>query len=87
VVNSGGTDVNNMAEKIESLTELAQEINVALVRLGKSNWRRDFNTRLWSCNRDKAIALINEYHDRLVYLARSIGWDDTEQQLFMPLPR
>jgi hypothetical protein len=85
-VNSGGIEVNNMAETIESLTELAREINVALVRLGKSNWRREFNTRLWSCNRDKAIALINEYHDRLVRQARSVGWDETEQQLFMPLP-
>jgi hypothetical protein len=75
-----------MAEQIESLTELSREINVALVRLGKSSWRREFNTKLWSCNQDKALALINEYHDRLVRLARSIGWDEAEQQLFMPLP-
>jgi hypothetical protein len=74
-----------MAEEVESLTELAREINVALVRLGKSSWRRDFNTKLWSCNRDRAIALINEYHNQLVRLARTLGWDENEQQLFMPL--
>ena len=74
-----------MAEKIESIVELALEINNALVRLGRSNWRREFNTKLWSCNRDKALSLIDEYHDRLVRLARSTGWGEAEQQLFSPL--
>jgi hypothetical protein len=69
----------------ETLTDLARDINGALVRLGKSNWRREFNARLWSCNRDKALDLINEYHDRLVRLARSRGWDETDRELFTPL--
>jgi hypothetical protein len=74
-----------MAEKIESLVKLSSEINNALVRLGKSNWRREFNTELWSCNYEKALGFINEYHERLVRLARSVGWDETEEQLFSPL--
>jgi hypothetical protein len=74
-----------MAEKIELLIELSREINNALVRLVKSNRRREFNTELWSCNYEKALVLISEYHDRLVRLARSVGWDETELQLFSPL--
>jgi hypothetical protein len=86
VVKSGGIRGRfKMAEKSETLTELACDINGALVKLGKADWRREFNARLWSCNRDKAIALINEYHDSLVRLALSSGWKKSEQELFSPL--
>ena len=74
-----------MGDNAESLTDLAREINAALVRLGKANWRREFNARLWACNSDRAIALINEYHERLVRLADTAGWDETIQYLFSPL--
>ncbi len=74
-----------MAKMTGSLNELAREINGALVRLGKSNWRRQFNIQLWSCNRERAYELINAYHDRLVRLARASGMDEAEQHLFTPL--
>ena len=50
-----------MAEQSKTLNELAGEINVALVKVGRASWRREFNSRLWACNRDRAFLLINEY--------------------------
>lgn len=82
---SGSSRGSKMAEMTGSLSELARSINGALVRLGKSNLRRQFNTELWSCNRDRALELINAYHDRLIRLARTLGLDETEQELFSPL--
>ncbi len=64
-----------------SLSELSGDINKALVRMGKSSWRREFNTRLWSCNRENALKIIREYHDRLVRLARTNGWDEADLHL------
>jgi len=85
VVKSGGTRGAMMAYMTGSLSDLAREINGALVRLGKSNWRRQFNIQLWSCNRERALELINAYHDRLVRLAHTSGMDEEEQHLFSPL--
>jgi len=68
-----------------SLSDLAHEINGALVRMGKSNWRRQFNIQLWSCDRERAFELINAYHDRLFRLARTSGMYEEEQHLFSPL--
>ena len=50
-----------MAEKSKTLSELASEINVTLVKVGRASWRREFNSKLWACNRDRAFSLINEY--------------------------
>jgi hypothetical protein len=85
VVKSGRIRGAKMAIVTGSLNDLAREINGALVRLGRSNWRRQFNIQLWSCNRERAIELINAYHDRLVHLARASGMDEEEQYLFTPL--
>ena len=74
-----------MTDNVESLNELAREINAGLVRLGRANWRREFNAKLWACNRDKALALIGEYRDKLIRLAGAAGWDEIEQLLFSPL--
>ncbi len=74
-----------MAENLQSISELAREINAALVRVGRAGWRREFNARLWSCNRAKALALIAEYRQRLTALVGASGWDETAQQLFSPL--
>ena len=74
-----------MAENMQSLSELACEINAALVRVGRAGWRREFNARLWACNRDRAFALIVEYREKLTALVGSQGWDETSQQLFSPL--
>jgi predicted glycosyl hydrolase (DUF1957 family) len=85
VVKSGKSRGIKMDYMTGSLSDLAREINGALVRLGKSNWRRQFNIQLWSCNRERALELINAYHDRLVRLARNSGLDETDQHLFSPL--
>ncbi len=50
-----------MTEKSENLSELAGEINATLVKVGHAEWRREFNSRLWACNRDHAFSLITEY--------------------------
>jgi len=74
-----------MAENLQSINELAREINAALVRVGRANWRREFNARLWACNRDRALALIAEYRQRLTALVGARGWEETSEQLFSPL--
>ncbi len=74
-----------MVENLQSLNELAREINAALVRVGRAGWRREFNARLWACNRDKGLALIAEYRQRLIDLVGARGWEETTQQLFSPL--
>jgi hypothetical protein len=74
-----------MAENLQSLSELAREMNAALVRAGRASWRREFNARLWACNRDRALALIAEYRQRLTSLVEARGWDETSEQLFSPL--
>ena len=74
-----------MVENLQSLSELAREINAALVRVGRAGWRREFNAKLWACNYDKALALIIEYREKLTALVGSQGWDETSQQLFSPL--
>jgi hypothetical protein len=68
-----------------SISDLARDINGALVRLGKTNMRREFNIELWSCNRDRALELIKAYHNRLLRLAQTTGVDDAEDNLFAPL--
>jgi hypothetical protein len=50
-----------MVEKSKTLSELAGEINVTLVKIGRASWRREFNSKLWACNRDRAFSLIREY--------------------------
>ena len=74
-----------MDENLQSLSELASEINAAMVRVGKPGWRREFNARLWSCNRDRALALIAEYRQRLTAIVGASEWDEASQQLFSPL--
>lgn len=54
-----------MAEQLQSLSDLARQINVALVETGHAGLRRDFNIRLWACGHDRAIALIDEYRDMM----------------------
>lgn len=70
-----------MAAKDESLTDLAREVNTALVKLGKANWRREFNEKLWACNRSAALALIAQYRAMLARLAEAAGWEDFQQTL------
>ena len=74
-----------MVENVQSLNELAREINAALVRVGRAGWRREFNAKLWACNYDRAFALIVEYREKLTALVGSQGWDEASQQLFSPL--
>ena len=54
-----------MAEQLQTLSDLAREINTTLVKVGRANWRREFNSRLWACNRERALALIAEYREFL----------------------
>jgi hypothetical protein len=70
-----------MAESIESLAQLAREINTALVRVGRADWRREFNVRFWSCNRDRALALAAEYRAKLMRVIVSQGLDQTSDRL------
>jgi hypothetical protein len=66
-----------MDESLESLAQLAREINTALVKVGRADWRREFNVRFWACNRDRAVALGAEYRARLMKLVVSRGLDAT----------
>jgi hypothetical protein len=70
-----------MAESLESLAQLAREINAALVRVGRADWRREFNVRLWSCNRDRAVALTAEYRAKLMKAVVNQGLDQASQKL------
>ncbi len=76
-----------MDESLESLAQVAREINTALVRVGRADWRREFNVRLWACNRDRAIALIEEYRARLMRLVVSRSLDQTSEGMLSPLRR
>jgi hypothetical protein len=57
--------VTVMAEQLQTLSDLAKEINYTLVKVGRASWRREFNSRLWACNRERALALIAEYREFL----------------------
>jgi hypothetical protein len=70
-----------MAESLESLAQHAREINAALVRVGRADWRREFNVRLWSCNRDRAVALTAEYRAKLMKAVVNQGLDQASQKL------
>ncbi len=70
-----------MAETPMSVNELAREINLALARVGKPDWRREFNTKLWSCSRDRALEVIAEYRYRLMGLMVAQGWDESSTRL------
>jgi hypothetical protein len=70
-----------MAENLDSLAQLAREINAALVKVGRADWRREFNVRLWSCNRDRAFALTAEYRAKLMKAVVNRGLDQTGQGL------
>ena len=72
----------SIAQETPSLRELAEEVNLALVRMGHANWRREFNARLWACSRDRAIALINEYRHRLVELSGAAISEEMVRQRF-----
>ena len=65
-----------------SLRDMADEVNVALVRTGHADWRREFNARLWACSRDRALALIGEYRRRVVGLSGYTISDELIRQLF-----
>jgi hypothetical protein len=70
-----------MAETLKSLNEIAREMNAAFVKAGKPDWRREFNTRLWACNRDSALKVIEEYRGRLGDVAKAFYWRDGERRL------
>jgi hypothetical protein len=76
-----------MDEGLESLTQLAREINNALVKVGKADWRREFNVKLWSCNRDRALALAAEYRAKLLKMVVSRGLEEANNPLLSPLRR
>jgi hypothetical protein len=76
----------SMVETAQSLSELARDMNMALVRVGRASWRREFNARLWACNRDKAFELIGEYRKKIVSLISSQGQDASGEWL-VPLVR
>jgi hypothetical protein len=67
----------------QSLFELACEMNRALVKAGRPNWRREFNARLWSCNRDRALDLIAEYRQKVLVLIGPRNWDEASRQLLI----
>ena len=60
--------VIHMVEQPQTLSDLAKEINVTLVKVGCANLRREFNSKLWACNRDRAFRLITEYRRALADL-------------------
>ena len=74
-----------MVEQLQSLTELAHQINLALVKAGCAGLRREFNEKLWACNRERALALIVEYRKALVNSLVSTGSGDLAASLSTPL--
>ncbi len=40
---------------------------------GRASLRREFNLRLWACNRERALAVIDEYCEVLAHILRSRG--------------
>ncbi len=73
-----------MAEQLQSLNELARQINAALVKVGRASLRREFNARLWACNRERAMAVIDEYREILADMVVSRGSGELAS-LFTPL--
>jgi hypothetical protein len=76
-----------MDESLESLAQIGREINAAMVRVGRADWRREFNVRLWSCNRDRALALTAEYRAKLMRLVASRGLDQARDGMLSPVRR
>jgi hypothetical protein len=76
-----------MDEGLESLAQLAREINSALVRVGRADWRREFNVKFWSCNRDRALALAAEYRVKLLKAVANPGLDRASDGLLSPVRR
>lgn len=71
-----------VSEDLRSLRDLAHEMNAAMVKAGRASWRRQFNAKLWACNRDRALALIAEYRERLASLSGPGTLDDMVVEKF-----
>jgi hypothetical protein len=83
---SGGTKKAYYMAENRSLFELASEMNRTLVKAGRPNWRREFNARLWSCSRDRALDLMAEYRQRVLAIIGPHNWDEVSRRLLV-LPR